>query len=195
MSFFYLIFLLPATLVFWLIVDLPVTLLGLIMVPLGLLLRDRNSNHLPKLFWLWDNDKDGIDGDAGWQGLDHTNGNYASFWNRFRWLAIRNPSNNWGYKIGFKQTADVTYKYIGDPATSDQGHSGALLVLAYRDKMPVSYAFYMVQQYSMFKSKCLRVFSGWKIHDNIDPVAYQNNLGSSAQFVLVPNPLMTFKKA
>lgn len=203
LSILFLIPILLATFIFFLCIDLPMTLLGLFMVPLGLLFCKKDSEHMPKLFWFWDNDRDGINGDgreptatdpgAGWKGNEHTQGNQQSMWNRFRWLAIRNPANNFGYLIGFKQTADVTYHSIGNPQTSDQGQSGTLFVVALKNNIIVSYAFYLVFQYPFAKSKCLRFFSGWKIQDNIDSVSFQNNLNTNAQFVFVPNPLMTFK--
>ena len=191
------------TTVFFFCVDLPALILGLIMVPIGLLFCNKDSQHMPKFFYPWDNDRDGINGDgtwdpttqtgSGWKGPEHTMGNYTSFWNRFRWLALRNPTNNFDYTIGFPQTSDLKYTYTGNPNTSDAGTPGLLVVYAKKGPITVAYAFYLVYRYPFLKTRCLRLFFGWKIQDNVFTQNFYSNLGTKAQFVFVPNPLMTFK--
>ena len=81
----------------WIIV-LPVyallVLMGLFIVPIGLLLRSwegtRRSTFWPELFWLWGNDED--------QYSPHWHGD--TWWKDFIWLAIRNPVGN--FKFLFK---------------------------------------------------------------------------------------------
>lgn len=190
---------------FWLLADLPMMLLGLIMVPLGLLFCGPTTRNMPKLFWPWDNDAYGIDGDgtwdpatqtgSGWKGPEHTAGNYASFWNRFVWLAIRNATNNFDYALGFPQKEGQEWKFIGDPTTTDGGVSGYVYVEC-RDTpgswFPSAFSFYLVHQYAWLPSKCLRMYFGWKIHDNVIPQYALANLGKPGQLVALINPLMGF---
>lgn len=95
------------------IIRLPLFILGLVLVPIGLLFKvedsakakrftehntDRYWWHvgLPKWLWLWSNDRDGARGDKrGWWDANTTVGENAdSFAAMFWWLAIRNPVNN-----------------------------------------------------------------------------------------------------
>lgn len=98
---------------------LPLFLLGLILVPIGLMfpIEDRKSirpfsehnTHrnwwhvgLPKWLWLWSNDRDGAKGDKrGWWDLNCPTGNSDDFKSRFVWMAIRNPVNNMRFTPGF----------------------------------------------------------------------------------------------
>jgi hypothetical protein len=162
--------------------------LGLIMVPLALLGCRAKSEHLPVWAWPWDNDRDGINGDAGWRSATHANGNQARFGWRFVWLAIRNPGNNFGYLLGIAQTAKLTYDFRGDRDTSDQGHPGHLSVDAFRDGRHVAFGHYYVYRYPCWPSRCLRVRIGWKLNDMLHD-------GSIAEIVCVVNPVMTFAPA
>ena len=166
-------------------IDLPVTLLGVIVVPIALLFCDSESEHLPNFAWLWDNDETGINGDGGWRGPEHANGQERTFWWRFLWLALRNPANNWSYYVlGWKTTAQTTYRTGGDPMTSNRGpgHPGAVYIEAFEaGRMYPCY--YVVWRWS--KGRCLRIYLGWK---NMG----WNTDGSRVQFVWVVNPFMTF---
>jgi len=88
-----------------------VILLGIVAVPIGVLFtKEAPSNRphpkypewrlmkMPKIFWIWDNDRDGSMGDV--------RGNYEriqrpgfmkdnTYWKAVYWLAVRNPANNW----------------------------------------------------------------------------------------------------
>ncbi len=169
----------------FLLVDLPVTMLGFLVVPIALLACNEKAEHLPRWAWLWDNDETGINGDAGWCGPEHANGRERTFWWRFLWLAVRNPANNWGYRVlGWETSPSTWYSFVGDPKTSnrDPGHPGAVYIEAHEAGLMYP-CYYLVKRWS--KNRCLRIYLGWK------------NLGFNAdesrvQFVFVINPFMTF---
>lgn len=92
----------------WLVFRTAFIIAGFVVVPIGLLFRtetpvtdksrqaypSRKIVHLPKIFWLWDNDAEGA---MSW--MDEWpemcwNGKPDSFLSMFQWLAIRNPVNN-----------------------------------------------------------------------------------------------------
>ena len=79
---------------------------GWFIVPIGLLFCNKDSEHMPKLFWLWDNAVDTINGDEGkwkevcekaWFLKDPT-----SYWTRWKWLAIRNAARNYSMFVGVR---------------------------------------------------------------------------------------------
>ena len=87
-----------------------VMLLGIVVVPIGALtLREVDSDRehswtdwrmkkMNKLFWLWDNDRDGSMGDTRGNYNDHQRPGFirnSSYLKAVYWLAIRNPANNW----------------------------------------------------------------------------------------------------
>lgn len=56
--------------------------------------------NMPGLFWLWDNDYDGLVGQKN--GKNYSKYPLGSFRGCFHWAVLRNPANNWGrYFIGF----------------------------------------------------------------------------------------------
>jgi len=99
--------------VMWLILfvaRIVIILLGLIIVPIGVLTTREVKSYrghswhawrlrkMHKIFWIWDNDRDGSMGDV--------RGNYevfqrptpikdSDYLKAVYWLAIRNPANNW----------------------------------------------------------------------------------------------------
>lgn len=89
----------------WVVVRGIPWLLGFFVVPIALLFRtetpadikpypERKNVHLPKIFWLWDNDAEGaMSWMPEWPEMCW-NGNPDSFLSMFQWLAIRNPANN-----------------------------------------------------------------------------------------------------
>ena len=156
------------------LVGFALDLLGLIMVPIGLLFCDAASTHMPASFWPWDNDNDGINGDAGWASAEHANGQQNTFWWRFLWLAIRNPGNNFGYLLG--RVPSGQFQALGNPLTSNQGMPGWLLVTCDN-----CWCAYIVLPWTT--RICLRIALGWKIWD----LARTN-----AQIVCVINPFATF---
>lgn len=155
--------------------------LGLVVVPIALLFCNRESNYLPNWAWPWSNDQETINGDPYWQ---EKHGEAArGFCCRFVWLALRNPSNNFGYWCGWLQASDATYRYWGDPEVNNEtGHAGWLLVAGNNGKQ-AAFCFYLV--YPTLPTRCLRMMLGWKIHD-------MPKDNTKAQMVLAFNPVMAF---
>lgn len=117
----------------WLTVWIPLYILGFLFIWIGLLFCNRNSEKLPKLWWLWDNSH-GINGTIDYNNLnwvyicnpdqffnkkdpikvckdiiDSKTGNERKYGNRWIWLAWRNPvSNPSMYMIGLKIKKPVT---------------------------------------------------------------------------------------
>lgn len=86
------------------------SILGLIAVPIALLFA--KDGKLPKWAWIWDNDRDGIDGDGGFKN-EHCPSYglaYGSFLCRYIWLAIRNPSANLCWHLGVKEPIIELYQ-------------------------------------------------------------------------------------
>ena len=87
-------------------------IVGLFVVPIALLfkqpLNTTNNNglflpyRLPRWAWLWDNDRDGVQGDNGFN-FEHCPSyglKYGGFLCNYIWLAIRNPVSNASWKFG-----------------------------------------------------------------------------------------------
>lgn len=123
------------TIISWIIgaiIKLVAFILGLVIVPFGLLfLKDVDEStrrsysdkrqkpgewvHIGlkgKLFWLWENDRDGYAGDMrGWWNTNaRFDGGAYAFWNLFWWGAVRNPSNNLRFVPGL--TCDVSQSTV-----------------------------------------------------------------------------------
>ena len=174
--------------------SLLVDLVGLLVVALAVAWAYRDE-RLPWWAWPWDNGREPWGDEARKAEMDAATG-LKYKWLRWHWFAWRNPGNNFAYAIaiGFKQTSDVVYTHKGDSKTSDQGHPGTLMVKAWRDGEMVAFCYYSISEpWQFFGTRCRRQFWGWKIHDNIDPAQREKNLGTNAQIVGVPNPVMTFK--
>jgi hypothetical protein len=120
-------------------------ILGLFIVPIAILFKqprnETNNNGLfipykfPKIFWLWDNDRDGICGDNGFKN-EHCPDyhlNYGSFLCNYIWCAIRNPianaswyfgvdsvitkieyDGNWSFAYDENGKCYAFYKYVGE---------------------------------------------------------------------------------
>lgn len=84
-------------------------LIGLVVIPIALLFRKEDEStrrkyteyhqdltwvkvSLPKIFWIWDNDIDGVEDPRG--EYRSMMGGKRNFWTMYNWLAIRNPVSN-----------------------------------------------------------------------------------------------------
>lgn len=171
-------------------VDVPMMLLGLIVIPVALLFRTPDD-HLPIWAWPWDNADHGTDGDSFW--LNRC-GN--TFWCRYQWLAIRNPTSNLGNFVlslvtreGYTLEGDL---HIGDKVASGkyQIRSGLAWEVyqigsAYRITDTASWAArWPSLQAWLTKRRALRARIGWKIHGSA--------VGDRCTYVCVINPLMPY---
>lgn len=101
-----------------------------------------------------------------------------NYWEEFIWLVYRNPVNNlMTNNLAVSQRA---YILKGDAYIGDKQKGGFYTV-----KMGRAWEYYWIKPYTIFGiKKCIRVRIGWKIYKNTN---------STAQFVFVPNPIMTYR--
>lgn len=156
--------------------DLPLMLLGLILIPIGLLFEQ--DNHMPKLFWLWDNAKYGVNGGGFWR---RTNGENTSFWAKYKWLALRNPTYN-SSKYLISHVSTGIQSVIGNPKVSRDGDEGWYFA---RDGFAWEYQY--INAYQLFGSRCIKLRAGWKI--------LNRQAGELCQFVFSFNPVIPYKKS
>jgi len=82
------------------ILQLPFVIIGLFIIPIALLFRDKDPQEphvlisLPKWAWWWGNDWDGAMGDDNLRYWNRDAPNFSPFWKMWYWLAIRKPINN-----------------------------------------------------------------------------------------------------
>lgn len=141
---------------FFFLLSLLVDSLGWILVPVGLLFCNKDSLHLPSLFWLWDNDIEGINGDIYWRtDPTHHPNDYSNFWVRYTWLAWRNPSNNFiTFVLGFSPNWDTQYTVTGNVPTDYK------IVAHHQGK---DYPMWMIQKpYERWPQHSYRVYIGWR---------------------------------
>lgn len=168
-------------------------LAGLFVVPVAMMCVGDRYLRLPRWARWWDNDREPYGDLERLRELTNTNGNKWRWrYLRWHWLAVRNPSNNFGYNvIGFKQTENVVYGMTGNPNTSDQGEGGwrwieAMDIVTGR---VLAFEFYMIVPYG---SRCLRMRLGWKLGHHMHP-ALRVTDGSPAQLANVINPFMPYR--
>lgn len=146
-------------------------LLGLFIVPIMLMFGDWQPESrkkfttfhrerywmrekFPKVFWPWDNIEDSSVGDhRGWWDAYCYKGNAYLWRNRFWWLAIRNPFNNFKrYVLGI-DSREYNYSLLaGQSYVRDDFHSTGwqLLKASPKDsskKWLPRYQFYLVARY------------------------------------------------
>lgn len=151
---------------FWL-VKLPLAIVGLFVVPVGLLFVQKGrpnkfgetsqchkgkyiekgaSGHwdywsLPGWLWLWSNDEDGLLGEPSGKHSARVGGKERSFWGMYQWAAIRNPVNNLRYTRLMScrvEDCDIEWKGVGDSYNAE----GALLL---NDNDPLLEGWYFVR--------------------------------------------------
>lgn len=140
---------------------------GYIVVPVALLFCKPEDEHLPRLFWLWDNPGDGINGDGdstwGWRGPEHANGRERTYWWRLLWMY-----RNAGY--GFARWAGAELVNmpvaVGPDVSNQSGVTGrrkvtvrAIIAGRYRN----AWELYVVWRWPG-TSRCIRIRMGWKIN-------------------------------
>lgn len=111
---------LPALAALWVVIGplrAVAVLAGVFIVPVAL--RFAKDGSLPRWAWLWDNDRDGLDGPE-WYRERYTPGSRVAAWvkarwPRYWWLAWRNPANNtrfaWPFELDLEPAA---VEFVGD---------------------------------------------------------------------------------
>lgn len=180
------------------LLNLPLWLLSLIVVPLALLACRKESEHLPRWAWWWDEPTYGINGDPYWRGADHANGRERDYLWRLRWL-FRNSLGGWShYVMGFHYSRIRTLCWAGDIHTANRpiGRSGVLTITVTLDDGSRRECLYVVRQWGQ-SGRCFRFYCGYKLKDVLDFYLREgrlpNDVDDYAQDVFSPNPLMGFQ--
>ena len=93
-------------------IRLPLMIVGILFFPVMYYTRDKKTDNLKKIFWLWDNEEDGIYGAQFW--LDKYKG-VKNLKTAYTWSAIRNPVNNMRFVFGINRDEwEKDYLYYGD---------------------------------------------------------------------------------
>jgi len=158
-------------------------LLGLVLIPIGLLFR--KDNHMPRLFWLWDNDDHGVNGEGFFAKIVATWPKWMQhdFIRCFVWTAIRNPTFNFTtYLIGYR-VKDTDVFVIADGSNlevSRDGEPGWYFV-----SVGKAWEYQYIKPYKLFgRSFCVKMRYGWKIAGK-EP-------GEQCSFVFAPIPLIIY---
>lgn len=189
-------------LVQWIIIMLvrvPLILLGLVLVPVGLVFSridqtserafsEHNTNRtwaletLPKWLWLWSNDRDGARGDKrGWWDVNCPTGDSSDFWSMFIWLAIRNPVNNMRFVKGI--SCDVSKCSVecldgNNPDVDDKVNRTGWMWLKATGPTFNYYTFYGVWPKKKDKTRALIVRVGHKIKLSHGEESYTDDVHS-----------------
>lgn len=162
---------------------LPVTLLGLPLVAIGLRFRvdhpdtarpftqfaDRGSWRLVDLpGWLkpWTNQFDGALGDKRGWWANECDGEHESYWNMWRWMALRNPANYWSRVITGVDVSRCTIERVkgnADTIIEEPGVSNWQVLKATRDDGKTFYRLWIVYAYPFRPDKSLNIDIGWKL--------------------------------
>jgi len=105
---------------------------GLFTCAVGLLFCSKVADHMPKLFWPWDNDVNTINGDPGWWLICSKSrflGYATSYRSRFVWCALRNPCRNYSMWVGVRPAA-VKFIWINKQYDEAKQQCNSLLVIA-----------------------------------------------------------------
>ena len=208
------------TLIFFCVLT-PLKLVGLLVLPWVLLFVPRDREYLPKLFRWFDNQEyhyaidkldpeiDGLAGDKLYRSqrnLRDDSGFWKLWYERFIWLAIRNPVNYFQYAVlGLHVSAgyELLYHYTTLPSDSwklQVGNTKNMYcgfarhdIRSYMKPKRDYWEYYWVKPYNLFGTRrCIRLRMGWKIGNikNLDDHFLQSK---AVQFTYNLNPWKTFE--
>lgn len=131
-----------------LLINIPLEILGwIILLPVCFLSK---KDKLPVILRWFDNADLYIDRDTS----TYLNVIKSGWFNRYCWLAFRNPCNYFGYKIlGFKSNFSIPRSPVGDSA----GYVPGLFYIEHSGY----YEYYYIKKWSA--TKCFRFRMGWKL--------------------------------
>ncbi len=164
------------------LVLLPLEILGWVILLPICYLQGTSLEKLP--VWLkWFDNADQYVG----RNIDTYRSIYLSGWyNRYVWLAWRNPLNYFGYEVlGHKVSSKMSVlQQHGDVSIGDGTKSGFYYVEC-KDRDEILYEYYLIHKWS--DTKCLRFRMGYKIKS-----PDSNLVDSVIQYVLVLQPYKDF---
>ncbi len=195
----------------FLLLDLPMLLLGLIVLALVLPFIPKGRESLPKCLAWFDNHSgivrgypmgDGLSGDPLYRKLRAANGHTNLFWERYYWLALRNPTNHFSYVVlGHKYSDRAKVMSIKGPLDPERSRGGfkRLEAVDFEDQLcfiPMGgvyhnpnheiplYEYYYTKYYTLFGRKFyVRFRMGYKVVDDTQIVP-----GEYVEQVLSFNP-------
>lgn len=160
-----------------LLYDLPMMVLGWFIVPIAILFE--KNDQLPIWAWPWGNKDHGNDGDAFYDKVyDGVIGNPTTFWQKYTWLAFRNPTfNSSKYFISF--IASGTQTTIGNRNVARDREAGYFYT---KDRW--AWDIQLVKKYRFNHKKCFHFRCGWKLN--------RKSFGEHCQFVFMISPYKTY---
>jgi len=169
-------------LVIYLAFCLPFMALGCVLLALALPFVKPKQEYLPRWLRWWDNAStyinghyplgDGLSGDPTYRKERAKAGHTNLFWERFYWLALRNPMNYFEvFNLGL-----TGYKTTRIESTSPTGRIDRTLIEGYsyteaRNPMEkkIAYQYYYVKFYTLFgKRRSIWFRWGWKLPHNLN---------------------------
>ena len=143
------------------VVSVVADIAGVVVVPVALMFTGPQADHLPKMFYWWDNHEAvyGINGGYAWKREygDDTN----TFWHRFMWTAIRNPAHNFTYYTLGVKDENRTLENLQDSTWDDvdtKGGFGMFVIHANGKKYPQIF----------FHNKWIYARIGWQWNSDMD---------------------------
>lgn len=145
----------------------------------------------PKLFWPWDNVEDSSVGDTrGWWDANCFGADSRRWINRFWWLAVRNPFNNFKRYIIGCDVRKYTFSLLAgkDKVRDDFENTGWQVVKATpKSGVVPRYMFYWVKRYGA-SNRALVVQIGNKIKVSHNDAVEANEIDYFKGFTIEINP-------
>lgn len=186
----------------YLFIVLPLEILGSIILPFVLPFIPKSQEHLPYLVRWFDNHESyypgqegqHVDGLAGPKahrdknGLTENSSFIKLYWERYRWLALRNPLNYFQYKhlgvlISEAMMKDYVYSYVGDPYVDGSDPRDGFYKLTFQHKATHKKYFECHRKMTIpfFPNYYMMIRLGWKIRHPLNKKA-----GDVEQWVFTP---------
>ncbi len=197
------------------VVCLPLILVGMVILAVVLPFIKEGQERLPKCLAWFDNDSgirlgypggDGLAGDPNYRRMRAEEGHTSIYWERYTWLALRNPINYFSYKIlGHKFVAGDTVTKLEGPIDPGMTMDGGLKILEMETIRPYPtvlylglssvpmivyptktlYEYHYVKAYTLFGKKlCFWARFGWKINHPSEVIT-----GETTEWVFTCNPV------
>lgn len=188
--------------IIWFFVCVPLMLIGMLLLPFVLPFIPKEQEFLPTWCKWFDNysgaKEDGLSGDMPYRKARKAAGHTWLFWERYYWLALRNPINYFSYsKLGHIIQWNPTIlkwnqKLKGKTAVGvgDIGpHLGQGLLLAeLLDSKGLVWEVYWIKAYNLFGFKrCIRFRAGHKMG-----LSHWLHPAKHLQWVLTINPFQKY---
>lgn len=172
------------------LVSIPLQLIGIIILLPVCLYQGTSLKPLPKLLRWFDN----ADQFVGRNTDTYFDIYRSGWWNRYIWMAFRNPLNYFGYSILGYKVKDLVSDYggnenysVGDGVENIEGFLNTEVSFGLWDEEEI-YEYYYIKAYNFFGlRKCFRFRMGYKIGD-----PYNIKIGDVIQSVMVIQPFMTY---